>query len=160
MSVPMSGDEMSLITAEGYEQRGRELDVLRNQARAELAERLRHVREDGDLADNPTLYDLLEEQAQLEHRIGLLEAQLAAAEIVAPASDGVAGIGSIVRVRDGDGMTFEYVLVGVLESDVGNGRVSISAPVGQALVGHRAGAAIDVATPRGPLPLKVISVRS
>jgi len=159
MSVPMNGGETVLITAEGYEQRCRDLDALRNQARWTLGERVRQARQDGTLDDNPALHDLLEEQAQLEQRIALLEAQLAAAEIVAPAADGLAGIGSIVRVRDGEGATFEYELVGPLESDVGSGRVSSSAPVGQALLGCRAGDPVEVATPRGPLPLKVISVR-
>ena len=89
----------------------------------------------------------------------MLEAQLAVAEIVAPATDGQAGIGSIVRVRDSEGATFEYELVGPLESDAGNGRVSIGAPVGQALLGTPAGARVEVATPRGPLTLEFVSVR-
>ena len=153
------GDGRLLITADGYEQRRRELDVLRSEARGELGERLREAREDGDLSDNPALHDLLQEQAQLERRIAQLETQLAAATIVAPTADGRAGIGSFVRVRDHDGGLAEYELVGPLESDADNGRVSIAAPVGRALVGQRVGARVDVATPRGPLGLKVISVR-
>jgi transcription elongation factor GreA len=148
-----------LISADGYEQCCRELDGLRNVARRELAERMREARQDGDLADNPTLQDLLEEQAQLERRIARLDAQLGVAEIVPPATDGRAGIGSVLRVRDADGATFEYELVGPLESDVRNGRVSIGAPVGQALLGHRAGALVEVATPRGQRTLEVVSVR-
>jgi transcription elongation factor GreA len=159
VSVPTNVDETLLISADGYEQRCRELDALRNEARRELSERLREARLDGDLADNPALQELLEAQAQLERRIALLKAQLAVAEIVAFVADGRAGIGSVVRVRDGDGATFEYELVGPLESDVGNGRVSTGAPVGQALFGQRVGARVDVTTPRGPLTLKVVSVR-
>jgi transcription elongation factor GreA len=158
VSVP-NAEETLPISADGYEQRCRELDVLRNEARRELGERLREAREDGDLADNLALQDLLEEQGQLERRIARLEAQLALVEIVAPAADGRAGIGSVVRVREGADATFEYELVGSLESDVGNGRVSIDAPVGQALVGQRAGARVEVATPRGPVALDVVSVR-
>jgi transcription elongation factor GreA len=147
------------ISAQGYEQRSRELDVLRNEARRELSERLREARQDGDLADNPALNDLLEEQAQLELRIATLEAQLAAAEIVAPSLGDRAGIGSVVAVRDDGDATFEYELVGPLESDIGNGRVSIEAPVGRALVGRRAGERVAVTTPRGRLALEVVSVR-
>jgi transcription elongation factor GreA len=154
-----NGDESLLITADGYAKRRRELDELRTEARSALAERLREAREDGDLDDNPALYDLFEEQAQLERRIALLESQLAVAEIVSPAADGLAGIGSIVRVRDDTGATGEYELVGPLGSDIGNGRVSIEAPVGQALVGNRAGARVEVAAPRGALALEVVSVR-
>jgi transcription elongation factor GreA len=156
----VSMDETLLISADGYEQRRHELDLLRTQARQELAEGLRAARQDGHLADNPMLQDLLEEQAQLERRIALLEARLAAAEIVEPAADGRVGIGSLVRVRDGGGATFEVELVGPLESDAGNGRVSVNAPVGRALAGERPGARIEAETPRGPLALEVLSVRS
>jgi transcription elongation factor GreA len=153
-------DETLLISADGYTQRCRELDGLRTEARRALAERLREARQDGDLDDNPALLDLFEEQAQLERRIALLESQLAVAEIVAPAGDGLAGIGSIVRVRDDTGATREYELVGPLESDIGSGRVSIEAPVGRALEGSRAGARVEVAAPRGALALELVSVRS
>jgi len=149
-----------LVSAEGYDQLCRELDTLRNRARRELAERLREARRDGHLDDNPTLQDLLHEQAQLERRIALLEAKLCVVEIAGPAARGRAGIGSVVRVRDEDGESFEYALVGPLEADIGNGRISISAPVGRALLGQRARARVDVATPLGPLTLHVLSVRA
>jgi transcription elongation factor GreA len=157
--VSTNVDETLLISADGYEQRCRELDKLRNEARPELEERLREARRDGDLDVNPALQDLFEEQVRLERRIALLKAQLAVAKIVSPAADGRAGIGSSVRVRDNDGSTFEYELVGPLESDIDNGRVSVGAPVGLALVGKRAGTRVEVATPGGPLTLTVVSVR-
>jgi hypothetical protein len=93
-------DHGLLITAGGYEDLRAELETLRGHIGPELSERLRDARQDGHLADNPRLFDLLEEQARLDHRIALLEAQLAAAQIAVPATDGRAGIGSRVRVRD------------------------------------------------------------
>jgi len=159
MSLQRNAHETLLISPDGYEERFRELHALRNEARCELGQRLREARQDGDLADNPALQDLLEEQAQLERRIALLEAQLDVAEIVPPASDGRAGMGTVVLVRDGDGSPSEYELVGPLESDILRGRISISAPVGQALVGKRAGMRVEVATPSGPLAFEVLSVR-
>ena len=84
MSVGTDADAILLISAQGYEWCSRKLDLLRNEARRELGERVREMRQDGDLADNPALHDLLEEQSQLELRIATLEARLAAAEIVAP----------------------------------------------------------------------------
>lgn len=152
-------DEDLLVTAVGYDQLCAELEALRTVRRREMAERLREVREDGD-PDNPLLFDLLEEQAQLEWRIAVLEAQAAAARIVAPAADGRAGIGSCVRVRHSDGgEVAEYDLVGVIEADVGNGRVSVGAPVGRALVGHRRGDSVAVETPCGTTRLEILSVR-
>jgi transcription elongation factor GreA len=154
-----SVDDRLLITAPGYEDLRAELETLRGVVARELSERLRDARQDGHLADNPPLFDLLEEQAQLDRRIAVLEAQLAAAQIAAPASDGCAGIGSRVRVRNLDvGDTVEYELVGAIEPKVGDGRVSVAAPVGRALVGQRVGARLDVVTPGGTLPLEVLSV--
>jgi transcription elongation factor GreA len=147
------------MSAEGYAQRSRELDVLRTAGRRELSEQLREARWDGDDADNPILQDLLEEQVQLERRIALLEAWLTVAEVVEPSADGRAEIGSVVRVRDPRGETSEYELVGPLESDLGKRRVSIAAPVGQALAGQRPGTTVEVAAPRGPLVLEIVSVR-
>jgi hypothetical protein len=62
-----------LVTAEGYERLRRELETLRGEGRRAMSERLREARADGHLEDNPALFDLLEEQAQLERRIATLE---------------------------------------------------------------------------------------
>ena len=161
MNVERSGDRALLVTAGGYEQLAAELERLRTDGRVEIGERLREAREDGHLANNPALYDLLEEQVRLERRIALLEGQLAAAEIVVPAADGAASIGSFVRVRDRKaGDLAEYELVGPIEADISSGRVSVDAPVGRALVGLGAGAVVDVETPSGTLGLKILSVRT
>ena len=155
------GDRALFVTAYGYEQLRSELERLCTDGRADLSERLREAREDGHLAKNPALYDLLEEQGQLEQRIAVLEGWLAAAEVVVPAADGPAGIGSFVRVRDRQtGDLAEYELVGPVESDIANGRVSVDAPVGQALVHQGEGAVVNVETPRGRLGLKILSVRT
>jgi transcription elongation factor GreA len=154
-----SADNGLLITATGYEDLRAELETLRGGIASGLSERLREARQDGHLADNPPLFDLLAGQAPFDQGIALLEARLAAAQIAAPATDGRAGIGSRVRVRDLEvGNIVEYELVGAIEPKVGNGRVSVAAPVGKALVGQRVGARLDVATPGGTLPLEILSV--
>lgn len=161
MNVERGDDQAVFVTTGGYEQLAAELERLRTDDRVEMSERLREAREDGHLANNPALYELLEEQVQLERRIAILEGRLAAAEIVIPAADGAASIGSVVRVRDRQtGDLAEYELVGPIESDIANGRVSVDAPVGRALVRRSAGAVVDVETPSGPLGLKVLSVRT
>jgi len=161
-AVPMEHDveDGTLITAGGLARLEHELDGLRDVARHELAERFRTARNDGDAAENPALIDLLEEHGQLERRIAILEAQVASARVVAPARDGVAGLGTSVRVRDsGTGEVAEYELVGAVEADVGNGRVSLAAPVGRALFGRRKGDVVEVETPRGTIALEVLAVR-
>jgi transcription elongation factor GreA len=148
-----------LLTTEGFEQLRRELQTLRTDKIPRLRELLRDARDDGALDDNPTLVDLLDEQAQLERRIATLEAQLAVAEVATPPRDGRAGIGSVVRIRDIlSGDAFEYELVGPLEADATNGRVSTASPIGRALIGRQRGAQVEVATPRGSVTLEVLEV--
>jgi transcription elongation factor GreA len=159
VNVPPNGEERVLITRKGYNVRRRELERLENDERRRLSELLRAARNDGDLDDNPMLIELLGEQAQLEQRIAKLAAELAVAKVARPPRGGTVGIGSVVRVRDVDTReTFEYELVGPLEADPASGRVSISAPIGRALLGQRRGARIDVATPRGTVALEVVAV--
>jgi transcription elongation factor GreA len=156
LNAAVDGD--LLVTAEGYKQLRAELATLQSVERVSITEQLREAREDGD-PDNPVLFDLLEEQAQLEGRISLLQAQISAARVAAPASSGAAEIGSRVRVRYCDGGEIaQYDLVGPIESDVGNGRVSVGAPVGHALLGRTAGDTAVVETPRGPMELEVLAV--
>ena len=147
-----------LVTSHGYRQLSAELEALRTVRRAALTEELREIRDDRD-PENPMLFDLLEEQAQLEERINRLAAQIAAARVVGPAGDGTAGIGSRVRVRHCDsGDVAEYDLVGPIESDVVNGRVSVEAPVGRALVGRRSGETVVVKTPRSRQGVEILAV--
>lgn len=158
MSRVVSVDQELLVTAEGYEQLRCELETLRSDGRRSIGERIREARADGDLNSNPALFDAVDEQRLLERRIAALEAQLGSARIVAPAADGSVGIGSFVRVRDlQDGEVAEYELVGAIESDVGNGRVSVDAPVGRALVNRRAGELAEVETPSGRLRFRILS---
>jgi transcription elongation factor GreA len=158
VSTTTAGDDL-LVTAEGYERLCSELEMLRTEGRRAMSERLREARADGDLEDNRALFDVLEEQAQLEGRIAALEARLAAARIAEPTRGGRAGIGSSVVLRDLETSNqIEYELVGAIEADIGRRRLSIDAPVGRALLGAGAGDALNVACPRGELRLEVISV--
>lgn len=158
-AMPLDRDEPLLITRAGYEQLRSQIARLCEEARPQLSERLRQARDEGDLADNPALYEALEEQAQLEQQIARLEAQLACARIAEPTSDGRAGVGSWVTVRDLETReVFEYELVAGIEADAANGRVSVDAPVGRALVGTAAGQSVEVETPRGSLRLGVLHV--
>lgn len=159
-ATPMDYDVAPLVTREGYERLRAEIARLCD-ARPEMIERLRDARDNGNLDDNPTLYEVLAEQAQLEQRIAHLRGQLAVAKVVQPNGDGIAGIGNSVRLRDlATNEIVEYELVGGIEANVGDGRVSIAAPVGRAVLGAGAGEVVDVVTPRGNVQLEVLEVRA
>jgi len=102
-----------------------------------------------------------EDSEELEARIDHLTTTLSRVRIVDPPEDGVAGIGSRVRLRMSRGAaTQEYELVGPLESDARERRISIDSPVGQALVGRRAGDVVTVEAPAGTRTVEIVDVRS
>ena len=158
MNAALAGDAVE-VTATGYDRLCSELETLRTDGRRVMRERLQEARADGALEDNRSLFDVLQEHAQLEGRIATLEARLGAAQIAEPNGDGTAGIGSSVRLRDLETReVLEYEVVGAIEGDARQGRVSVGAPMGRALLGAAAGHIVTVACPRGELCFEVMSV--
>jgi transcription elongation factor GreA len=147
------------ITADGYRQLRDELEHLSSIGRQRMVDQLREARQDGDLADNPALLDVLEQQAAIESRIAYLSQQLSGATIARTARNGEVGIGSFVTVHDAEtGATHEYQLVAEIESDASAGKLSVEAPIGRALLGLREGAVASIDVPRGACSLEVVRV--
>ena len=149
-----------LMTQDGYDRLRLELQQLTTGARRELGERVERAR---DASANPTengeLMDALGRLAALEQRIGEISGRLAMARVAEPAaSDGVAAIGTRVGVRMSDGKVLHDELVGAGEADAGRRRISISAPIGEAIAGHRAGELVEVRTPRHHVSFELVSV--
>jgi transcription elongation factor GreA len=158
-----SNDHEIILTRDGYERLREELLRLVTIERAEITERLREARQNGgDLSDNPDLIGALEDQEVLERRIALLRPTIASARIVdEPPADGTIGIGSYVRLRDiGNGRTAEYDLVGSIEADPVQRRLSADSPVGRALFGQRTGDLVEVEAPRGRMRFRVLEAEA
>jgi transcription elongation factor GreA len=154
-------DDALLMTREGYERLQQELLELSSAGRDAIADRLRAARADGsDPAENGELIDALNARLLLEDRIAALEARLARAEVVDGVSlDGVAGVGTRVRLTGDGGVEVEYALVGAGEADPARRRVSVDSPLGHALVGRRAGDRVDVQAPSRLVRYKLLAVR-
>jgi transcription elongation factor GreA len=147
------------LTREGFKKFEDELNHLKNEKRAEVAERIRRAKEFTDTVDNAEYDDAKAEQAFIEGRIQDLEYQLANAEIIDdhPAADFVR-LGSRVTVSDPDGEQEIYTIVGSAEADPRRGYISNESPVGRALLGKRIGEQVDVVAPGGSFNLKVVSL--
>ena len=149
------------ISQEGLDALRAELEQLETTARAEIAARIKTAREWGDLKENAEYHAAKEDQGHLEARIRRLQERLRGATVVeADATpDGVVGFGTTVEVRDeSSGRTATYTLVGAAEASAADGRLSIESPVAQALLGARAGEAVQVQTPSGARTLHVVRV--
>ena len=156
------GNEEIGLTRAGYERLSDELATLTTISRAEIADRLRVARDHGgEFADNLELIDALEDKEILERRITTLEASLPSALVVDdPPRDGTIGIGTRVRLRDIESRrTAEYDVVGSLEPDPVERRLSADSPVGRALLGRRAGDDIQVEAPGGQMRFRILAVR-
>jgi transcription elongation factor GreA len=149
-----------LLTEVGLQAREEELDQLRAAKRDDIGRRLRDARGYGEPAGNDEYLATREDEAIIDARIGTLEAMLAQASVVEHrAGPGVVGLGSVVTVDETDnGAGARYRLVGSHEAQE-RGDVSISSPVGQALLGRRASETVTVSLPDGRIRrLRIVSV--
>jgi transcription elongation factor GreA len=153
------GDDMAHLTQTDFDALVRELEELRREHRIELERRLRDARDFGSPADNDDVLTVFEEIAIDRSKIAQLEDAVASAVIVADgAFDGAAGPGCVVEVAEGRRRQ-SYHLVGRRTSAADRHVVSTASPVGQALVGSRAGDVAHATLPDGRIRrLEVIGV--
>jgi transcription elongation factor GreA len=152
-----------ILTPEGYTKLKDEIELLSTAKRREVAERIKHAREFGDITENSEYDDAKNEQAMLEHRIALLEERLANARVIEAdeIKSDVVGIGSRVRLKDMDANeTIEYTIVGSAEANPSENRLSNESPVGKAIMGHKKGEVVEVAAPRGSLKFKIMDIKA
>ena len=151
--------EETFLTLEGRRKLEEELEYLRTVRRAEVAERIHSAKEEGDITDNAAYDYAKEEQAFVEGRIQALEMMLRQAIIIEGGSTDEVGLGTRVTVMERGGDTPEtYQIVGSVEADPTNGRISNESPMGKALLSHRVGDEVAVSTPGGILHFQIVSI--
>jgi len=151
-----------ILTYEGLKKIEEELDDLKTNQRAEIAERIKVAIGFGDLSENSEYDEAKEAQAKLETKIAELEKKLRNAKVID--SDEIdtktVQIGNIVKVLD---MEFdeeiEYTIVGSSEVDLENNKISNESPVGAALLGKKRNNVVDVQVPAGIVKLKILSIK-
>lgn len=154
-------EQVQYLTAEGMESMQKRLSYLINVRRAEVAERLRAVLEDGgELTENTQYEEIKNEQAFLESDIARLEAIVNRAQIIEdPTGSDEVVIGSSVDVLE-KGMQDEetYRLVGPAEANPREGKISIESPLGKALLGAKVGDKVKVKAPDGTITFVIRSI--
>ena len=150
------------MTADGYERLQVELKRLKTIERPAVIQALAEAREHGDLSENAEYHAARERQGFIEGRVRELEDKIARAEVidVSKISGDDVKFGAIVALSDEDTDTEStYQLVGADEADVTNGRLSITSPLGRALIGKTVGDSILVNTPAGHKSYEIVSIR-
>ncbi len=145
------------MTQDGKVELETELSELKNR-RTEIAEKIANARDYGDLSENAEYDAAREEQAQLESRVAELEEILQNADIIKPAkSNGTVQVGSTVDLKNGKKVT--YQIVGPVEADPLEGKISNESPIGSALMGKKVGEKVTIETPKGSVSYTVEDVR-
>lgn len=149
------------ITKAGYEILAKELKNLKGVERPDNIKAIEEARAHGDLSENAEFEAAKDRQGFIEARIGELEFKLANADIIDPGKlpkDRVV-FGTRVLLENMDtGETVEYQLVGPDESDIHQGRISVSSPLGRAMVGKKPGEEIVLAAPGGKRVYELVEI--
>jgi len=146
------------LTSDGLQRALSQLDFLRTEGRAKVAQYLHEAKESGDVIDNAAYDDAKNEQARLESRIMELEHLIAKAKLINNGRTDEVSLGSIVHLSTSEGRDYCYTIVGAFEASPGAGRISNESPVGKALLGHKAGDHIIVSTPGGVKEYTITSI--
>lgn len=145
------------LTQKGVDQLKAELGELVAQ-RGPIAERIKTAREFGDLAENAEYTSARQEQERVEGRIAEIEHILQNVEIIGKPNGGrLVQLGSLVKLRN-NGQTKEFQVVGTVEADPINGKISDESPIGQALIGKKEGEAVEIATPAETATYKIVDI--
>ncbi|MGN0173033.1 MAG: transcription elongation factor GreA [Acutalibacteraceae bacterium] len=149
------------ITKEGLQKLKDELDYLKVEGRAEIAEKIKVARSFGDLSENAEYDEAKNDQAKLENRINEIEAIIKNHIIIeeqSPRSKTV-NLGTTVVVLDIElDEEMEYKIVGTAEADPENGQISDESPIGMSLLGHKEGETVVAETPQGELEFKIVKI--
>jgi transcription elongation factor GreA len=155
----MSVERTVRLTADGRDRLGAELIHLREVKLKELFQSVQNANTNNEASDSSEYEEIKDELAYTEARVRELEQLLEHAEIIEEGSpDGIVALGSRVTVHiEGDGDE-TWVIVSPEEASAPDFRISEDSPVGQALLGHRAGESVSVTTPGGELGFAIVEV--
>ncbi len=149
------------MTSGGYARLEEELKRLKADERPAVIKALAEAREHGDLSENAEYQAARERQSFIEGRMLELEDKLARAEIIDISQQSGTTVKFGARVKLVDEETDEevtYQVVGSEEAEIQRGLLSISAPLGRALIGREAGDSVEVSTPRGTRYFEILEV--
>ena len=154
----MKKEEKILMTPEGYLALEQELNDLKENQRPNVIQAIKEARAQGDLSENAEYDTAKNEQGRIEARIKEIEYELEHSEIQEGSKD-VVSIGSKVTIKYiDDKETEEYKMVGSLEADPFENKISNESPIGHAIFGHQVGETVEVESPEGSYKIKITKI--
>ena len=150
-----------ILTQEGYDNLEKELNFLKTEKRAEIADRIKVALGFGDLSENSEYDEAKNAQAENEGKIVELENKLRHAKIIdeKEIDTTTVQIGNKVKVLD---MEFdekiEYTIVGSTEVNLAENKISNESPLGEALLGAKKNQVVEVKAPAGVMKYKILNI--
>lgn len=147
------------LTADGKKELEQELQELKAR-RGIVAQKIADARDFGDLSENAEWDAARDEQAQVETRIAEIEDILMNATIIKAKNNTIVEVGNVVVLKGAkNGKTVEYTIVGSVEADPLEGKISDESPIGRALLDKKVGAEVTIKTPGGEVSYTVEEIK-
>lgn len=149
------------MTQEGFVQLEAELQRLKSVERPRIIQAIAEARAHGDLSENAEYHSAKEAQGLNEASIADLEDKLSRADVIdiTSMSGNTVKFGATVKLVDEDtDEETSYKIVGDLEANLREGKISISSPIARALIGRSVGDSVEVMTPKGPRSFEILDV--
>ena len=150
------------LTNDGYKMLQNELNKLKTTERPEVIEAIAEARGHGDLKENAEYHAAREKQGFIEARIAILEDQLSRAQIVDMSDLNPESIrfGAWVHLQDEEtGESKKFRIVGDLEANINENKVSISSPIARALLGKKIDELVSIRAPKGDKEYMILSIK-
>lgn len=144
------------ITSEGKKELEKELVELKSR-RGDIADKIAEARDFGDLSENAEYDAAREEQGLLESRIAEIEDILQNADLIKGGSKTKVTLGSKVELKTGNKSVI-YTIVGPVEADPLDGKISNESPIGEAVFGKKVGDSATITTPKGSVTYKIANI--
>ena len=146
----------------GYDKLKAEVDHLESVEMPKIAEKIAAARKEGDLSENAEYHGARENQGMLQAKINMLRDKLARSRIIdvstLPKDEVV--FGSTVVVKDLDfGDTEEFTLVGAGDENYDEGKIQVTSPLAQGLIGHKVGDKVEIEVPKGSMKFEILEIR-
>ena len=151
-----------ILTQEGYNNLEKELNFLKTEKRADIADRIKVALGFGDLSENSEYDEAKNAQAENEVKIAELENKLRHAKIIdeKDIDTETVQIGNKVKVLDVEfDEKIEYTIVGSTEVNLAENRISNESPLGEALLGAKKNQTVEVNAPAGVMKYKILSIK-
>ncbi|MCL2650198.1 MAG: transcription elongation factor GreA [Candidatus Azobacteroides sp.] len=152
---------VSYMTQEGYKKLLEEVNLLENVKRPEISKQIAEARDKGDLSENAEYDAAKDAQGLLEAKISQLKGLIASARLIDESqisTDAVQILNKVTIRNTKNNQTMVYTLVAESEANLKQGKIAVSTPIGQGLLGKKVGDIVEIKVPSGIITFEIMNI--